>query len=282
MLGGWTQDIQWYKNGMGTNSYIKIDSFLNASTAENAHNEFPLDTSLYHKYHNPIEVKYALNNLSTIPNSTTIQNIFTELSSDYTVSLFREISGIQDLEVDPLLHGAGLHLHPRHGRLNLHLDYEKHPILENKQRRLNIILYLNKEWDHSWNGATELWNSDCSECTYKSNIEFNKAIVFKTSEQSWHGVPERILCPEGTYRQTLAYYYISPLQSETDTSKAGSNSSGYREKAVFVQHPYCEYNPNLQKLLDIRPYRRLTVDDVMTHIPNWNYKTDNQFFRHKI
>ena len=50
-------------------------------------------------------------------------------------------SALSNLEYDKYLHGAGLHKHPKYGRLNIHLDYEKHPI-SGKERRLNIILFI--------------------------------------------------------------------------------------------------------------------------------------------
>ena len=53
------------------------------------------------------------------------------------------------MEYDPYLHGAGLHAHPRNGRLNMHLDYEKHPILEDKERRLKTADALRAMWRDS-------------------------------------------------------------------------------------------------------------------------------------
>jgi hypothetical protein len=71
------------------------------------------------------------------------------LSTDQVVDNVRQITKIDNLTYDEYLHGAGLHAHPRYGRLNMHLDYEKHPY-NGLQRRINIILYMNKEWDPSW------------------------------------------------------------------------------------------------------------------------------------
>lgn len=39
----------------------------------------------------------------------------------------------------------------------MHLDYEKHPRLIDKQRRLNVIVFVNKEWEKRWNGDLQLW-----------------------------------------------------------------------------------------------------------------------------
>ena len=76
------------------------------------------------------------------------------------------------------MNGAGLHYHPRNDRLNMHLDYEQHPILKDKQRRLNIIFYLNDYWENEWNGSTDLWNSDMTKCCFKSYPVPNRAIIF--------------------------------------------------------------------------------------------------------
>jgi len=61
------------------------------------------------------------------------------------------------LEYDPTLHGAGCHSMPAGGRLHMHLDYEKHPRLIAKQRRLNVIVFVNEKWEKRWNGDLQLW-----------------------------------------------------------------------------------------------------------------------------
>ena len=105
---------------------------------------YPNDFENWHKYYNPIEVKYANDNINNMDKS--IKDLFYLLSTNQLIEIFSKITGINDLEYDPYLHGAGLHSHPKYGRLNIHLDYEKHIILKNKQRRLNIILFLTKDW----------------------------------------------------------------------------------------------------------------------------------------
>jgi hypothetical protein len=97
------------------------------------------------------------------------------LSNKKIIDVFSKLSGISELEYDPYLLAYGLHSHPRYGRNNIYLDYEKHPILENKERRLNIILYLTKDWKKEWSGDTQLWNKYVTNCYAKSNVEFNKA-----------------------------------------------------------------------------------------------------------
>jgi hypothetical protein len=128
--------------------------------------------------------------------------------------------------------------------------------------KLNIILFISKKWDNKWNGANELWDKDVTRCITKTEIEFNRAIIFKTNDISWHGLPDKILCPEGIYRNSLAYYYVSPLNSKKP-------DDDYRKKAKFIKRPEDKYDENIQKLYDIRPHRRITKEDMKTIMPDW-------------
>ena len=247
--------------------HIIIDNFINESYYEKLQSSFPKEPNeTWWQYKNPLEVKYTFDNLEEFgPN---IKNIFYALSHEIIINKLKHLFNIPNLEHDPYCHGAGLHMHPRHGRLNMHLDYEVHPIT-NKQRRLNIILYLNDEWDNMWNGDTQLWNSDMTECVVKSYPKSNTAIIFVTTEQSWHGVPEIINCPPDVYRKTIAFYYVSDIQNKSDLDKMGAELDGYRKKAVFAKRPSDKYDANMEELYRIRPYRLITRDDLDKYFPNW-------------
>jgi Rps23 Pro-64 3,4-dihydroxylase Tpa1-like proline 4-hydroxylase len=242
--------------------YIIINNFLKDDIAEKISNEYPQNLNEYHKYDNPLEIKYAYDNIDNM--SKNIKNVFFALCSNKIIDAFKIITDNDKIEYDPTCHGGGLHIHPNNGRLHMHLDYEKHPILENKQRYLNIILYLTKDWDQSWGGQTELWNKDMLECIVKSNVEFNTALIFKTTEKSWHGLPEPIKCPDDKYRKTLAFYYLVPLESNNDNNnnKKGAGKDGYRTKAVFTKRPQDAYDPLIEKLYKIRPHRRIIPEDL--------------------
>ena len=248
--------------------HIIIPNFLNKEIVEKLFNDFPedIENGNWHKYFNPIEIKYANDNMEMIPDS--LKNIFYLLSTKEICGKFSELSGIPDLEYDPYLHGAGLHILPRNGRLHIHLDYEKHPYL-NKERRLNLILYLSKDWNPEWNGETQLWDKDMQHCVVKSPVVFNTAVIFKTNDISWHGLPEKIICPEGVFRKSLAYYFISPLESEADNNKIGNDGTGYRTKATFTKRPEDEYSEEIEELYKIRPHRLITEKDLNRVSSEW-------------
>ena len=272
IFGEWVNDIEELNKKFTSNQpfpHIVIENFLTEDCIESVCQDFPeYNEETWHKYENPIEVKYANDRVSTF--SPSIKDVFNKLSSPWFINKMSELTGIKDLENDPTLHGAGLHMHPRHGRLMMHLDYEKHPVLVDKQRRINIILYLSKDWDPKWNGATELWSCDMTRKVRQSNVIFNNAIVFQTSENSWHGLPERILCPENVFRKSLAFYYISPQTSKRDDKKFGADGSGYRKKAAFRLRPEDPKDPRVLRLLDIRPLRRITAEDMAEIYPEWD------------
>lgn len=250
--------------------YCIIHNFLKEEEYKKVLNKYPKEpNNLFWKYFNPLEVKYVLDKFEYVDD--VIKNIFYALSHEKLINKFGTLFNIDNLEYDPYLHGAGIHLHPRNGRLNMHLDYEKHPISK-KQRRLNIIYYISDDWKKEWNGDTQLWDNNMQNCKVKCYPERNKALIFETIEDSWHGVPEKMLCPDNYYRKSLAYYYVSLLKNDSNKKKKGANNDGYRTKAVFVKRQQDKYDERMDKLFQLRPYRRITEKDMQEIWPEWNEK----------
>jgi len=259
-FGNWINDIDILKKRFLTASpfeHIVIDNFLNEKYANELYDLFPEKFEDWYIYENPIEVKYTYDNIDNLNDK--FKNYFYYLSSDKILEVFRKLTDIKDLTYDEYLHGAGLHCHPKYGRLNIHLDYEKHP-LTGKERRLNIILFLSKNWKQEWGGQNELWDEDAINCITKTDIKFNRAIIFKTNDISWHGLPKPINCPENQFRKSLAFYYVSPLISF---------KTKYRNKAKYILTDDNKNDENLKKLCEIRSIRRLTLDDLKLYCSNW-------------
>jgi Rps23 Pro-64 3,4-dihydroxylase Tpa1-like proline 4-hydroxylase len=261
-FGSWINDIDNLNKTFIESipfEHIVIDDFLESSYAEKLYDLFPTNYDNWYKYMNPIEVKYTYDKIHNLHHD--MANYFYFLSSNAFIEKMRKLTSIHDLTYDEYLHGAGLHCHPRHGRLNIHLDYEKHPY-SGKERRINIIYFLNKEWQEQWNGHNELWNENVTKCIKKTEVKFNRAIIFKTNDISWHGLPEKIQCPENIFRKSLAYYYVSPLNSQ-------KKEELYRKKAKYVKRPNDIFDSQLDHLYNIRPFRRITQEDMYQYLPNW-------------
>ena len=201
-----------------------VDNFFETDVAKDLEKEFPnFDDSVWHEYGNAIEVKKVCNNWNAFPPKT--YEIFSYLNSPAFVDflsacLFDKLK----LYCDSGLNGGGWHIHSRGGKLNTHLDYSLHPKL-GLQRKLNIIIYLNSEWDSKWGGHLGLWNNksatDPGDLITEIEPKFNRAAVFDTTMNSWHGLPNPLQCPENQFRKSLAIYYLTePPANVNDRGKA--------------------------------------------------------------
>jgi hypothetical protein len=202
--------------------YKIIDNFLSNDTAKLIASEFPdLGSKAWYNYNSPLEKKRACNNWYFFGPET--YKIFSYLNSEEFLNKLKEITGIKNLYLDLGLHGGGLHIQGNGDKLNLHLDYSIHPKI-NLKRKINLIIYLSEDWNTDWGGNLELWSHDyelnrpLEKFATIDNI-FNRAIIFDTSQNSWHGFPDEIKCPEGKLRKSIAVYYLTDIDEETDDRK---------------------------------------------------------------
>jgi Rps23 Pro-64 3,4-dihydroxylase Tpa1-like proline 4-hydroxylase len=146
-----------------------------------------------------------------------VYKVLSYLNSHEFVNFLSELTGINKLISDPEFIGGGIHLIPKGGKLNIHVDFSRAIFDETKFRRLNVLLYLNDGWQENWEGALELWDnrpSDGGNCIKKVYPLFNRIIIFGTGKNSWHGHPTPLNCPDGEYRKSLATYYYSSEPGE--------------------------------------------------------------------
>jgi Rps23 Pro-64 3,4-dihydroxylase Tpa1-like proline 4-hydroxylase len=118
------------------------------------------------------------------------------------------LTGARGLLGDPDLDGAGLHRMEPGGYLNVHADALMHGKRRTWSRQLNLILFLNRDWREDYRGALELWTGDVRRCVRSIAPIFNRAVLFRTTPTSFHGVPEAVACPPGRARKSLALYYF--------------------------------------------------------------------------
>ncbi|MHB1956928.1 MAG: 2OG-Fe(II) oxygenase [Sulfobacillus sp.] len=237
--------------------HVVIDDFLAPSLAELLSGSFPARDERWHEYLNPIEIKYANDSLDDMPVQFT--DLFYTFCTETVTQMFRRVTGIPDLEHDPYLHGAGLHFHPRGGKLDMHVDYGIHPY-SGKERRLNLIIYLNRDWQPEWNGSLELWRAGMSALGRRIEPLFNRAVLFRTSDESWHGLPDPLKCPPDQGRKSFAVYWVSEPRS----------GIAHRYKAQYVARPGDPPDPRLDALRMIRVSRRITKRDLEEIYPEWS------------
>lgn len=126
------------------------------------------------------------------------------------LEFLRELTGIEDLIGDWSFEGGGFHVTYPGGLLNIHHDFNYTDDMgpERMYRKVNLLVYLNEDWEKEWGGELELWKSDVSS-KFKSIVpQFNRAVLFNI-EDAPHGHPDPLQCPEGECRRSLAFYYYS-------------------------------------------------------------------------
>jgi Rps23 Pro-64 3,4-dihydroxylase Tpa1-like proline 4-hydroxylase len=94
------------------------------------------------------------------------------------------------------------------GYLGVHADFNLHPDT-GMHRRVNALLFLNKDWDPAWNGQLELWSRDHKQPVVSLTPDFNRLVAFTITDDAFHGVPKPLACPPQRKRFSLALYYYT-------------------------------------------------------------------------
>jgi hypothetical protein len=169
------------------------------------------------------------------------RDLLREFNSPGCLQFLETLTGIGNLMPDPYFEGGGLHQIEPGGFLKVHADFNWHPRLR-LDRRLNLIVYLNQDWREEYNGHLELWDRSMSLAVRKVLPVFNRAVVFSTTSWAYHGHPEKLACPPGQTRKSLALYY-SPMAGRSTRRKPVTASCGKNAprdgKAARCRQHFC-------------------------------------------
>ncbi len=192
----------------GPYPHIVLENFLAAEALHKALQEFPdVRSGDWIHYLHVNEKKYGKNNPKQF--GPAVRQVIDELNSPAFVAFLGKLTGIQGLFADPALEGGGLHQSVRGGYLNIHADFTVHPHHRHWRRRVNVLVYLNEAWEDSYGGHLELWDRQMKTCRHKVLPVFNRAVIFNTDADAFHGHPEPLKCPENASRKSIALYYFT-------------------------------------------------------------------------
>ena len=188
--------------------HVVLDEFFDAPILEKVLQEFPSEQAVdWMRYEDPrYEVKLASRSEHQIGLFT--RYLIYSLNSSAFLSFLEKLTGISGLIPDPHLWGGGMHKILPGGKLAIHADFNKYPHFK-LDRRLNVLVYLNRDWQEQWGGHLELWERDMSRCAIRVAPLFNRVVCFSTNDTSYHGHPDPLTCPPDRTRRSLALYYYS-------------------------------------------------------------------------
>jgi len=202
--------------------HIVIDNFIDPATACAVAAEYPT-------FENARALGFSFNAVNErkkiqITDQTRFPPHVKELSDFLASSAFladlSALTGIPNLLADPALFGGGMHMTGPHGRLDVHVDFNRGD--GELYRRLNLLVYLNPEWDESWGGQIELWDPSVKHCALSLSPALGRCLIFETSQISFHGVAP-LKCPPDRVRRSFAtYYYTKEAPASDDVAMHGT------------------------------------------------------------
>lgn len=231
-------------------SHISFDNFLPAEILEKVLSEFPnVEDDQWQQYKSETENgKLASSKYEMIPPHT--RYVLDHLNTPPFLQFLERLTGIEGLIPDPYYTGGGMHQTKRGGWLGVHVDFNKYEKLK-IYRRINVLIYLNKNWKPEYGGDLELWDEKMENMEEKIAPIFNRCAIFTTSENSHHGHPDPITCPEGETRKSLAWYYY--------TVENGEHVSSEGHTTLFKARPNKDKN---YKMVQIRSFVRSFVPPI--------------------
>jgi hypothetical protein len=172
------------------------------------------------------------------------------------LSLIENLTGIEQLQYDPYYFGGGTHENREGQDLDAHVDFNYHPVTR-QHRRLNLIIYLNEEWQDEWGGSLQLHKDPYLDPREDEIITItpllNRCVIFETNEHSWHGF-ERIRLPQHRQqlsRKSFALYFYTDSRPAKETAEEHST--------VYVErHLPQRFSPGMRlEEADVREIRLL-------------------------
>lgn len=202
--------------------HIKLDGLFSDALLDQAVAELPAASARWTTYNTVNESKQVCSDASLF--GPTAEIIVHALNSAPFVRFLERLTGITGLIPDPHLHAAGYMKVSPGGFLGLHYDFATQRELK-LDRRINVLLYLNRDWDPAWGGSLELHSNDPVTDPNHQEVRiepfFNRVAIFNTPN-ALHGHRQQLTCPKGRSRLCLSWYYYTapPVPGWAARSKA--------------------------------------------------------------
>ena len=188
--------------------HVVLDSFLPPEVIEMALENFPTESLASDRV---FDMGYAgLHKRQVLPAECNgaVRSLFHFFNSQPMLEFLEGLSTIPGLIPDPYFVGGGFHETSRGGKLGVHADFRINQQLH-LHRRMNVIVYLNPQWDEAYGGHLELWDRKMTQRVKSVAPIFNRCVIFNTDADSYHGHPDPLTTPDGLTRRSMALYYYT-------------------------------------------------------------------------
>lgn len=197
--------------------HIVLDNFLEQSdflnTVVSEIQDLPNDVYDFNEHAQVQIKKRGLSDVHKMPPLT--KQVVDFFLSDIMVQYLEKLTGIPNLIPDTSLMGGGIHKTENGGHLSVHADFNIHPTT-GLHRRLNLLFFLNPIWEKEWNGCLELWDSQMTKCVESIIPILNRVVIFRITDDAYHGHPDPLNTPPSISRYSLAFYYYTKDRPESE------------------------------------------------------------------
>jgi Rps23 Pro-64 3,4-dihydroxylase Tpa1-like proline 4-hydroxylase len=192
--------------------HIAIDDFLPTALLERCLMEFPSASGAQETFDRTQERLKRSFSPDCLPSSS--RQLFYSFNSRPFIQVIENITGIKGLIPDPFFLGGGFHEIAQGGHLSVHADFNHH-IPMNLERRINVLIYLNRDWKDEYGSQLELWDVNMTQCVKSYVPLFNRCVIFNTTSLSNHGNPQPVQHPQAVPRRSIALYYYTATWDRT-------------------------------------------------------------------
>lgn len=149
-----------------------------------------------------------------IDNTPVQDEVIHALHSATFLKWLQEVTDTVDLIPDPHLVGAGYSKAYTGDSLKVHTDFNWNDQLR-LHRRLSVVIYLNEDWDETWGGNLDFYDTDRKKVISRVVPGAGNMVVWSYNNLAYHGYPEPMTNPDGTCRKNLRlFYYVSNAQHD--------------------------------------------------------------------
>ncbi|MGA2564827.1 MAG: 2OG-Fe(II) oxygenase [Steroidobacteraceae bacterium] len=221
--------------------HIVIDDFLPTDVIERVAKSFPEQALAHDKVMLDEFSHFRKRQIAPDECDPFARSFFQFLNSSAVLTFLEALTGIDGLISDPHFEGGGFHKVSQGGKLGVHADFRIHRKLH-LVRRLNLLLYLNKDWDDNYGGALELWDKKMAASVCSIAPISNRCVIFNTDIDSFHGHPDPLNIPAGLHRKSVATYYYTASRSiygevaDNDTKWMPRPTDSKKFKAVTAKY----------------------------------------------